>query len=136
MPFEKGNEIWRLKYSTNTAQIQHNMAKNDVIKHQWKKGQSGNPKRGSKGAPNRSKIILDILSVEQKAVNPITNKEENLNQWQLIVLAMLKKAQAGGVREAEWLSENGYGKLRESIEVNQTGETTGSLKDLIQAIRS
>ena len=68
------------------------MAKNDVIKHQWKKGQSGNPKRGSKGAPNRSKIILDILSVEQKAVNPITNKEENLNQWQLIVLAMLKKA--------------------------------------------
>ena len=40
------------------------------------------------------------------------------------------------MREAEWLSENGYGKLRESLEVNQTGETTGSLKDLIQAIRS
>ena len=89
-----------------------------------------------KGAPNRSKIILDILSLKQKAVNPITNEEEDLNQWQLIVLSMLKKAKAGGVREAEWLIENGYGKLRESIEVNQTGETTGSLKDLIQAIRS
>ena len=136
MPFEKGNEIWRLKYSTNTAQIQHNMAKNDVIKHQWKKGQSGNPNGRPKGVPNRSKIILDILSLKQKAVNPITNEEEDLNQWQLIVLSMLKKAKAGGVREAEWLSENGYGKLRESIEVNQTGETTGSLKDLIQAIRS
>ena len=112
------------------------MAKNDVIKHQWRKGQSGNPNGRPKGAPNRSKIILDILSLKQKAVNPITNEEEDLNQWQLIVLSMLKKAKAGGVREAEWLSENGYGKLKESVEVNQTGETTGSLKDLIQAIRS
>jgi hypothetical protein len=29
---------------------------------------------------NRSKIILNILSLEQKAVNPITNNEEDLNQ--------------------------------------------------------
>ena len=49
---------------------------------------------------------------------------------------MLKKAKAGGMREAEWLSNNGYCKLMENVEVNQTGETTGSLKDLIQAIRS
>ena len=52
------------------------MAKNDVIKHQWRKGQSGNPNGRPKGAPNRSKIILDILSLKQKAVNPITNEED------------------------------------------------------------
>ena len=100
------------------------------------KGAVRESKRKAQSASNRSKIILDILSLEQKAFNPITNKEEDLNQWQLIVLSMLKKAKAGGVREAEWLSENGYGKLMKSVEVNQTGETAGSLKDLIQAIRS
>jgi len=102
----------------------------------FKKGKSGNPKGRPKGAPNRSKTILDILSLEQKVVNPITKNEENLNQWQLIVLAMLKKARAGGVREAEWLSNNGYGKLMENLEVNQIGENTGNLKDLIRAFRS
>ena len=34
---------------------------------------------------------------------------------------MLKKEKAGGVREAEWLSVNGYGKLMKNVEVNQTG---------------
>jgi len=89
-----------------------------------------------KNAPNRSKTILDILSLEQKAVNPITKIEETLNQYQLIVLAMLKKARAGETRAADWLVNNGYGKLMENFEVNQTGENTGSLKDLIRAFRT
>mgnify|MGYP003122661509 FL=1 len=102
----------------------------------FEKGKSGNPNGRPKGAPNRSKTILDILSLEQKAVNPITKNEETLNQLQLIVLAMLKKARAGEVRAAQWLVDNGYGKLMENFEVNQTGENTGSLKDLIRAFRT
>lgn len=102
----------------------------------FKKGKSGNPKGRPKGVPNRSKTILDILSLEQKAVNPITKNEEILNQFQLVVLAMLKKARTGDVRAAQWLLDNGYGKLIENFEVNQTGENTGNLKDLIRAFRS
>lgn len=89
-----------------------------------------------KGSPNRSKTILDILSLEQDAVNPITKNEEKLNQYQLIGLAMLKKARSGDVRAAQWLVDNGYGKQVETYQVNQTGEQAGSLKDLLQAIRS
>lgn len=86
-----------------------------------------------KNAPNRSKTILDILSLEQKAVNPITKIEEILNQYQLVVLAMLKKARTGDVRAAQWLVDNGYGKLMENFEVNQTIESR-PLEDTIIAI--
>ena len=89
-----------------------------MIKHQRKKGQSGNPNERPKDAQYRSKIILDIISLKQKVVNPIINNEEDLNQWELIVLAILKKAKADCVREAEWLSENGYAKLMKNVEVN------------------
>ena len=100
--------------------------------------QKGN--KMGKGRPknslNRTKTILDILSLEQVAVNPVTKKEETLNQYQLIVLAMLKKARAGDVRAAQWIDERGFGKLTENYEVNQTGESSGDLKDIIHAIRS
>ena len=100
--------------------------------------QKGN--KMGKGRPknslNRTKTILDILSLEQVAVNPVTKKEETLNQYQLIALAMLKKARAGDVRAAQWIDERGFGKLIENYEVNQTGESTGDLKDIIRAVRT
>ena len=100
--------------------------------------QKGNKfgKGSPKGSPNRSKPILDILSLEQDAVNPVTKNEERLNQLQLIGLAMLKKARSGDVRAAQFLIDNGYGKLTENFEVNQIGENTGSLKDLLSVIRT
>tara|TARA_R110002074_G_scaffold174498_1_gene337461 strand:- start:1235 stop:1585 length:351 start_codon:yes stop_codon:yes gene_type:complete len=111
------------------------MAKEDIIKHQFQKGNKMGKGR-PKNSWNREKIILDILKLEQVAVNPVTKKEETLNQYQLIVLAMLKKARAGDVRAAQWIDERGFGKLIENYEVNQTGESSGDLKDIIRAIRT
>lgn len=111
------------------------MAKEDIIKHQFQKGNKMGKGR-PKNSWNREKIILDILKLEQVAVNPVTKKEETLNQYQLIVLAMLKKARAGDVRAAQWIDERGFGPIREQYEIHQTGESSGDFKDLIRAIRT
>ena len=49
------------------------------------------------------------------AVNPITNKQEDFNQWYPIILAMLIKAKVGYILEAELLSDNGICKLMKSV---------------------
>ena len=92
------------------------MAKDDIIKHQFKEGHKYGKGR-PKGAPNKNKTILDILKTERDVVNPITGIEERLNQVQLVALAMLKKALKGDVNAAKWLMENGYGKEFEKIRV-------------------
>ena len=95
------------------------MDKNEPVKkHEWKKGQSGNPNGRPKDAPNKRKIILDILKLEQTVVHPVTQIELSLNMMQMVALAMLKKALRGDVKCATWLIENGYGKELERIQFN------------------
>ena len=112
----------------------HIMAKEDIVKHQFEKGNKigkGRPKNSL----NIKKAILKILALEENTVNPITKKDVRLNQLEIIILAHVKKSRLGDVRSTEWLTENGFGKLTERLEVNQTGENEGSLKDFIHAIR-
>ena len=47
------------------------MAKEDIEKHRFKKGQSGNPKGRPKNAKNRSTIVKEIFEVlfEEKAMS-------------------------------------------------------------------
>jgi len=93
------------------------MAKEDNLKPQWKKGQSGNPNGRPKNSLNIKKIILEMLALEEKIVNPITKNEVKLNQLQIIVIAHIKKSRKGDVRSTEWLSENGFGKVTDRVEI-------------------
>ena len=99
--------------------------------------QKGN--KMGKGRPKNSlnikKSILEMLALEEDTVNPITKMDVKLNQLQIIILAHVKKSRLGDVRSTEWLTDNGFGKLTERLEVNQTGDNESSLKDLIHAIR-
>ena len=50
------------------------------------KGQSGNPKGRPVGSKNRSTIAKKWLSVEQNEKNPLTNKDEDMSQEDLIMV--------------------------------------------------
>lgn len=82
----------------------------NIVKHKFKKGQSGNPK----GRPT-IKPLLDLL-------------EENIGTdgAQKILQSLYKRAVAGDIRAAEMLLERLYGKVAQGI------EHSGELKSKIQ----
>lgn len=68
----------------------------DNIKgHEFKKGESGNPKGRPKGSLNAATYIKKWLDAEQKSLNPITDQEETLTQHDIIVLRQISKARKG-----------------------------------------
>ena len=86
------------------------MAKEDIEKHQFKKGESGNPAGRPKGARNRSTIAKKWLEMEEKVKNPITGQDEKLEQQDIMTLALIKKARLGDVQAYKELMDSGYGK--------------------------
>lgn len=90
--------------------------KNEEI-GQFKKGQSGNPNGRPKGSKNRSTIAKYWLEVNQKLKNPITGKEENMTQEDLMTLALIKKAREGDVNAYKALMDSGYGSAMQTIEL-------------------
>ena len=82
----------------------------------YQKGQSGNPKGRPKGSKNRSTIAKKWLSVEQNQKNPLTNKDEDMSQEDLITLALIKKARKGDVQAYQKLLDSAYGAPVQQIE--------------------
>jgi hypothetical protein len=80
------------------------------------KGQSGNPKGRPVGSKNRSTIAKKWLSVEQNQKNPLTNKDEDMSQEDLITLALIKKARKGDVQAYQKLLDSAYGAPVQQIE--------------------
>ena len=82
----------------------------------YQKGQSGNPKGRPVGSKNRSTIAKKWLSVEQNQKNPLTNKDEDMSQEDLITLALIKKARKGDVQAYQKLLDSAYGAPVQQIE--------------------
>lgn len=82
----------------------------------WKPGESGNPKGHPKGKRNRSTIARQWLEVSQKIKNPITGETEQLEQQDIIMLGLIRKARNGDVQAAKELLDSAYGKLKDKVE--------------------
>ncbi len=90
--------------------------KENIEKHEFKKGESGNPNGRPKGAKNRSTIAKYWLEVNQKLKNPLTNQEETMSQEDLMTLALIKKAREGDVAAYKALMDSGYGAPLQQVE--------------------
>jgi hypothetical protein len=90
--------------------------KENIEKHEFKKGESGNPNGRPKGAKNRSTIAKYWLEVNQKLKNPLTGAEETMSQEDLMTLALIKKAREGDVAAYKALMDSGYGAPLQQIE--------------------
>jgi hypothetical protein len=88
----------------------------NIEKHKFEKGESGNPNGRPKGAKNISTIAKYWLEVNQKLKNPLTNQEETMSQEDLMTLALIKKAREGDVAAYKALMDSGYGAPLQQIE--------------------
>ena len=97
------------------------MSKDEPIKkHQFQKGQSGNPKGRPKGVRNRSKEILNLIS---EGTNPITREQQDMSQEHLLYFALLKKARQGDVAASKAILDSAYGQPKESVDVSTDAPT-------------
>jgi len=92
------------------------MGKEDIQKHEFKKGESGNPNGRPKGSLNRSTIVKKWLSAQEDATNPITSVKEAMSQEDIITLALIKKARKGDTSAYKALMDSGYGAPKQEVE--------------------
>jgi hypothetical protein len=88
----------------------------NIEKHEFKKGQSGNPNGRPKGSKNRSTIAKYWLSIEQDLKNPLNGNTETMSQEDLMTLALIKKAREGDVNAYKALMDSGYGAPVQQVE--------------------
>jgi hypothetical protein len=96
------------------------MSKENNLKPNWDKGESGNPNGRPKGSKNRSTIARQWLEVNQNLKNPLTGENETMSQEDLMTLALIKKARDGDVNAYKALMDSGYGAPIQQIEQQQT----------------
>jgi len=94
------------------------MNKENNLKPNWKKGESGNPNGRPKGSKNRSTIARKWLDVEQSLKNPLNGKDEVMSQEDLMTLALVKKAREGDVNAYKALMDSGYGAPQQDLTTN------------------
>ena len=109
----------------------------NIEKHKFEKGESGNPNGRPKGRKNRSTIARYWLEMEQKQKNPLNNVTEDLSQEDLMTLSLIKKAREGDVAAYRALMDSGYGAPVQQVEQTQTnidlsGLSTDEIKDLLR----
>ena len=120
---------------TKTAKIQHIMAKEDIVKYNFKKGESGNPNGRPKGSLNRSTIAkkwLEVLSqeeVQDGVVKWLSNEEA-------ITLALIQKARKGDVNAYKALMDSAYGTAKDTLDLNSTENKSIDFKQLIDGIKA
>ena len=96
------------------------MAKEDIEKYKFEKGQSGNPNGRPVGSKNRSTIAKKWLELTMNETNPLTNQTENLSQEDIITLKQIEKAKDGDSNAYKLLMDSTYGMPQQQTEVNAT----------------
>jgi len=95
------------------------MSKEDIEKHQFKKGESGNPKGRPKGKKNRSTIAKKWLEATQKKENVLIGELENLSNEDLMTLAQIQKAiEDKDVQSYKALMDSAWGGVIQQNDMN------------------
>lgn len=78
----------------------------NILKHQFKKGLSGNPKGRPPVLPELKEAIAKVLS----------NEKDGKTALEKVLNALYKKAIKGDVRAAQELLDRGFGKAKQTID--------------------
>jgi len=101
----------------------------NIEPYKMKKGTTLNPNGRPKGVRNRSTVAREWLEVSQKIKNPITGETQELEQQDIMTLALIKKAREGDVSAYRELMDSAYGKAIQQIDNTVSQKTIISFKD-------
>ena len=91
------------------------MAKDDIKKHEFKKGQSGNPNGRPKGTENSKTRLMRLFSLVQSKTNPVTGAKEEFSVLEQMDMALVAKALKGDVRAYNELMDRFEGKPEQTV---------------------
>ena len=94
----------------------------NIEQHKFQPGESGNPSGRPKGSRNRSTLVREWLEVKQKEKNPLTGQVEELEQQDLITLALIKKAKKCDVQAYKELMDSAHGKIEQKTDITSKGQ--------------
>lgn len=95
----------------------------NLEKHKFKKGESGNPNGRPKGALNTKTILNKFLSlVKEDVKNPITKERENMTVAEIMNLSIIAKAIKGDIKAYREILDRLEGKVQQKIDHTTGGE--------------
>lgn len=103
------------------------MAKDDIVQHQFKKGQSGNLAGRPPGIPNTATRLKRLLQMEQEITNPVNGLKEQFTVAEQMDLAMINAARKGNVKAYTALVDRLEGKPNQALDMTSNGETLSNV---------
>jgi hypothetical protein len=107
--------------------------KENVIPHQWKKGECGNPKGRPKGSKNLKTILRKWLDTHDEMKNPITGEQEVVTVEEKIVVAQIGAAINGDTRAFNAVMDRVYGKSRQAVELSTDPDNPLTINNNVNA---
>jgi hypothetical protein len=89
--------------------------KENIKKHEYKKGQSGNPNGRPKGTENSKTRLMRLFSLVQSKTNPVTGAKEEFSVLEQMDMALVAKALKGDVRAYNELMDRFEGKPEQTV---------------------
>ena len=90
--------------------------KNPPKEHQFKKGQSGNPKGKPPGIPNAKTRYLRLLTLTEKIKNPVTGEMEEFSIMEQLDMQLIAKARRGEIVAYKEIMDRLEGKAPQNLE--------------------
>jgi hypothetical protein len=91
------------------------------VEHQWKPGQSGNPKGHPKGVPNSKTRLMRLLPLIQKIKNPITEEMEEFTVAEQMDMKMIYMALKGNIQAYREIIDRIEGKPDQKLDMTSGG---------------
>jgi O6-methylguanine-DNA--protein-cysteine methyltransferase len=95
----------------------------NIVKHKFKPGQSGNKKGRPKGVRNISTVLKEYLNTEIEIEHPVTRELIKGNAIELMVLAQIRNAIFGDVKAFNAIADRTEGKAVQTV-VNTPEQNT------------
>jgi hypothetical protein len=89
----------------------------NIEKHKFKPGTSGNPSGRPPGIPNSKTILARFLALTETLPNPVTGETEEMTQLEIMYLKQIAKARKGDLHAMKEILDRYEGKSTQPVDM-------------------